>query len=126
MLSLTKETDSEIVVTLNEKKTLDEGYWLFRFVHSETREVVSKIYSFDEDLSDYQSRYNKFELLATVFENKPSGFWDYFIYEQASSSNTDPDGLTEVERGLMKLNSDDPFAFRQYEQETSYKVYAGE
>jgi hypothetical protein len=119
-------TAENIVVTLNEKRTLDSGYYLFLFTHYTTKQVVSKIFSFAEDDSDYPDRYNQFEINTdTLFDNYPVGMWSYSVYEQASSSNTNPAGLNEVENGILMLRPETEFSFDQYEQSQSYKVYAG-
>jgi hypothetical protein len=127
MLQLTQgQAADKMVVTLNEKRTLQTGYYLFRFTHILTRGVVSKIYSFAEDNSSYPDRYNDFDInTATLFNNSPTGQWVYEVYEQASSSNTDPTGLTEVERGIMDISPSVPFEFKKYNEPTSYSVYAG-
>lgn len=119
-------TADKITVTLNEKRTLDAGYYLFRFIHIETRAVINKIYSFLDDDSAFQDRYNEFEInTATLFLNQPVGTWRYEVYEQASAVNTDPTGLTQVEKGLMEIIKTTPFAFENYDPQTSYKAYAG-
>jgi predicted DNA-binding protein YlxM (UPF0122 family) len=115
-----------ITVTLNEKRTLDTGYYLFVFTHILTKQVVNKIYNFLDDDSSFPDRYNSFEIdTATVFTNAPNGQWIYQVYEQASSSNTDVTGLTEVERGIMQLDPVTPFAFTKYDTATNYSAYNG-
>lgn len=113
MLRLTLgQTDEEIVVTLTEKRTLDAGYYLFYFQHVTTRQTVTKIYNFLEDESDYPDRYNSFPMnTSTTFSGKPPGHWTYAVYEQASSSNTDPEGLNELENGILQLRPATEFAF---------------
>jgi len=127
MLRLTLGQTAEfLIVTLNEKRTLDAGYYLFRFTHQTTKEVVSKIYNFSEDESDFQDRYNKFPIdTDTEFQGKVTGLWGYNVYEQASNSNTDPTGLTEVEQGLLKLLPATEFSFEEYSGTTNFKVYNG-
>ena len=53
MLLLTIGEDKDLIVTLNEKRTLDNGYYLFVFENVTTRDIVTKIFSFSEDESDY-------------------------------------------------------------------------
>lgn len=127
MLLLTLGQTAEVMtVTLNEKRTLDDGYYLFVFTHYTTKQVVTKIYAFAEDDSAYPDRFNQFEInTAIVFLNKPVGMWQYNIYEQESSSNTDPEGLTEVESGIMELRPIVQFTFEEYDGTTTYKVYGG-
>lgn len=120
------QADEEIIVTLNEKRTLDAGYYLFVFTHVLTRTVVTKIYSFLDDVSDFQDRYNQFEIdTSVVFLDQPHGQWNYDIYEQASSTNTSTTGLTLVETGIMKLQPETEFEFTEYNEPTSFKSYTG-
>lgn len=127
MIPLTLGQSSEfITVTLNEKRTIEAGYYLMVFTHYTTKQVVNKIYAFAEDESDYQDRFNQFPIdTDTVFDGCPVGMWTYRIYEQASSSNIDVTGLTEVEVGIMQLKPAVPFAFEEYSGPTSFKVYGG-
>lgn len=125
MLTLSKGQDGEFVVTLNEKRTLDSGYYLFWFKNIETKDVVTKIYSFSEDESSYTDRFNMFPVSSSLFASSPHGFWNYHVYEQESSTNTDPDGLTEVESGILRLNPSAEFTFDEYETTTTYKAYNG-
>lgn len=120
------QTEEKIVVTLNEKRTLDDGYYLFQFTHIETRNVINKIYAFAEDESDFQDRYNQFEIdTSAVFLNQPPGDWVYKVYEQESDTNTNTTGLTMVERGIMTLKPSSVFAFTKYNEATSFKTYGG-
>ncbi|MBL0233142.1 MAG: hypothetical protein IPQ08_05715 [Chitinophagaceae bacterium] len=125
MLLLTIGEDKDLIVTLNEKRTLDNGYYLFVFENVTTRDIVTKIFSFSEDESDYPERFNSFPLSSTVFQDENTGDWRYKVYEQSSSTNTDPTGLTEVERGIMKLRPATDFSFTEYTGTTSFKQYEG-
>ena len=127
MLSLTKgQTSETIIVTLNEKRTLDTGYYLFFFESNPKGYEATKIFSFAEDESSYPERYNKFTLnTSVVFLNKPQGEYTYKVYEQASNTNIDPTGLTEVEYGILVLNPAVDFGYEMYNEETSYKSYNG-
>lgn len=127
MIVLTKgQTTEEIVVTLNEKRTISSGYYLFVFTHFTTRDVVNKIFNFTEDDSSYQNRYNQFDFpTQALFGNKDVGQWVYKVYEQASSSNTNVTGLTMVEQGVMVLNPAAEFERDQYNEPTSIVQYNG-
>lgn len=127
MIVLTKgQTTEEIVVTLNEKRTISSGYYLFVFTHFTTRDVVNKIFNFTEDDSSYQNRYNQFDFpTQALFGNKDAGQWVYKVYEQASSSNTNVTGLTMVEQGVMVLNPAAEFERDQYNESTSIVQYNG-
>lgn len=127
MILLTADhTDDAIIVTLNEKRTLGAGYYLFVFTHILTKNVVNKIFGFLDDESAYPDRFNQFEIdTSTVFLDQPPGQWIYQVYEQASSVNTNTTGLNEVERGIMQLDPAEAFEFENYNPSTSFKAYNG-
>lgn len=130
MLRLTKGSASEkIIVTLTEKVTLAEPYFLFIFTHNLTGQEITKIFTPDDDESDYPSRYNQFDVATvTLFANQPVGEWLYRAYEQASAVNTDPDLATGlVESGKLQLlpASADVFSFDEYNEATTFKSYQG-
>lgn len=124
MLVFTKGTDGEIVVTLNEKRTLTDGYYLFVFENITTRDQYKKVFAFSEDESSYTTRYNQFTILSSVFNLALPGEYSYTVYESPTST-TDPTGLTEVERGIMQLNPASEFSFETYNGATTYKAYGG-
>lgn len=118
---------SRIIVTLNEKKTLTSAYFLFVFTNVVTKRKVTWIVQDTADLSGYPERFNEFAINpTTVFANESAGQWWYEVYEQESSSNTDPTGLTLVERGKMLLDDGGNHEFTGYEPANhQYKGYAG-
>lgn len=125
MLHLTKGQTDNIVLTLTEKATLTNPNWLFIFKSRVTNETISFVILGSADLSAYKERFNSFNLVVnTYFANKTSGEYTYSIYEQASSSNTNPDlatGLVEV--GQMNLKDATDFSFTSYTNTTNtYKV----
>lgn len=116
-----------VVVTLNEKKTLSSAYFLFVFTNVTTKLQVKWIVQDTADLSSHPSRYNEFPInVPVVFLNQQPGQWQYEVYEQASAVNTDPTGLTMVERGKLLLEADSNFSFVGYSPDTQYKGYAGQ
>lgn len=128
MISLSKgETQQYLVCTLKEKQTIGEGYFLFVFTHVTTKDIVNVIYPFDDDLSNYKDRFNKFEINPqAVFVGYPAGFWKYEVYQQDSSENTDVDGLINVESGIMKLEPASEFSFvTPTESNVTFKQYEG-
>lgn len=129
MLILTYGQASEkIIITLNELKTLTDPYYLFRFTHVLTKQVVSVIRAASLDESLFTARYNQFTVATvTTFFNKPTGEWHYAIYEQASSSNTDPAlATTLLELGkLILLPAVAYEPTEMYNNPTTFKAYAG-
>lgn len=125
MLHLTKGQTDNIVLTLTEKATLTNPNWLFIFESRLTNETISFVILGSADLSAYKERFNSFDLVVnTYFANKTIGEYTYSIYEQASSSNTNPalaTGLVEV--GQMNLKDATDFSFTSYTNTTNtYKV----
>jgi hypothetical protein len=117
----------DIVVTLNELVTISNPYYLFVFKHVTEKTIVSIIKNSADDESLFQYRYNQFELAtSTLFANKPIGQWLYEVYQQSSSSNTDPE-LAEglVENGKMNLYPATDFEYETYNEQSTYKAYNG-
>lgn len=124
-----KQTDTvaPLIVTLTEKVTINDPYFLFVFTHILTKQVVSFIKSEAQDESDYPERFNQFTINpAVVFLSKQIGMWLYTIYQQASSSNTDTT-LTQgvLEYGKMIMERDPAFAYTIYDEPTTIKAYNG-
>jgi len=118
-------TTQRLVVTLNERKTLTNPYYLFVFQNIQTRVDYPVVINSTSDLSAYPSRFNEFQInVATVFGTVNTGDYNYSVYEQASSSNTDPTGLNLLENGKMKMRTTET-AVDAYETTTTYKAYKG-
>jgi hypothetical protein len=107
MIHLTKNSSSEIVLTLKEKQTLSTPNYLFWFKSRGTNQVVAFVVLNAADTSGFKDRFNEFTIVVnTYFENSPEGDWEYKIYEQASTSNTNPALATNLlEVGIMRLNN---------------------
>lgn len=107
---ITRGQNSTVYFTLNERRTLDNPYYLVRAESIITRGV--KRFILPSDTSAYPTRFNKFtitesssEILTSgTVELDPAGEWSYKVYEQASSSNLHEDGATTLlEEGLLKV-----------------------
>lgn len=123
MLVLQRGQVKNIIVTLTEKTTLVNPYYLFLFVHVTTKTEVAIIRNSGDDLSDYPLRFNEFAIDETVFPHE--GQWLYYVYEQESSTNTNATGLLEVENGKLNLLPANPFTYIKYQPTTGYHAYAG-
>lgn len=124
MLCFTFGQTEEMIVTLNETRTLTSGYYLFLFENVTTRARVTKIFNFSEDESAYTDRYNQFPIVtSTTFSGQDTGHWTYKVYEQASSTNTDPTGLNEVENGILQLKPATEFSFTENSAATTFTQY---
>jgi hypothetical protein len=126
MLHLTEgKTDDKIIVTLQERATLVDPFYLFVFTHATTKEVVKFSKSSADDLSDSKSRYNEFSInTAQYFGWATKGQWFYRVYE-SETLKMDESGLNEVENGKMNLAASEGLVFVKYDEETNYKTYAG-
>jgi len=100
-------TNTNIALTLTEKVTISNPYFLFEF----TKDMTDvSYYVICADTSTETQRYNLFSLTEGGADPTNGnvtlgleGFYKYNIYEQASSTNLDPSGLTIVESGKMRL-----------------------
>lgn len=107
MIHLTKNSSSEIVLTLKEKQTLTNPNYLFWFKSRGTNQEVKFVVLNAGDTSTFKDRFNEFTIdVNDYFENSPEGDWEYRIYEQTSTSNLDPTlATTLLETGIMRLNN---------------------
>ena len=124
MIYFTKGQTSEIILTLKEKQTLTAPNYLFRFVNRVTNVEVKFVLLNASDLSTYKDRYNKFSIVTnTYFVSSNVGEWEYFIYEQTSSSNTNPAlATTLLETGIMRLSAATDFDFTEYQTSNTFIV----
>lgn len=128
MLQFTQsDTEAVLIVTLTEKVSITDPYYLFVFTHILTKQKVKFIRAEGADGSSFPGRYNSFIIDPSVtFLDRPVGQWNYIVYEQASSTNTDEDSTGGVlEYGKMILNRETDFEFTKYNEVTSYTTYNG-
>jgi len=112
MQIINKGQNNFLVFTLTEKVTLNNPYYLFSFKHQVLMSTVNFIAS---DVSGFPTRYNKFLITETtgtvnltsgVVSLPETGFYEYAIYQQTSSSNlnvANAEGLLEI--GMVKVES---------------------
>jgi ethanolamine utilization protein EutQ (cupin superfamily) len=124
MIHFTKGQTQDVYLTLKEKQTLTSPNYLFRFKNRTTNEEVKFVRLNNTDLSAHKDRYNQFSIVVnTFFTNKDSGEWEYFIYEQTSTTNTDPALATGLlESGIMDLNEATQFSFTEYQTNNTFIV----
>lgn len=131
MLKITQSSINEITVTLTELCVLSNPYYLFKLECQQTKQLF---YFIGTDVSLFKDRYNKFlveekvspnPLLGEVYLNL-KGFYNYTVYEQASSTNLDPSlsgGI--VEKGILKVFGTDRVSYKHTPEETTYIAYKG-
>lgn len=126
MLNITEGLAGQtIIVSLNESKTIAAPYYLFVFENAVTHQQVKFIKHYSEDLSGSPDRYNEFSIDEALFDSVPKGQYNYQVYEQTSSTNTDATGLNQVECGKMILNPETGTVRNGYTTTTTVKGYAG-
>ena len=124
MLHLTIAQTNTIYVTLTEKQSLGNPNYLFRFKNRTTHEEVRFVRLYATDLSPFKERYNQFSIsVNTYFFQKDLGEWEYFIYEQISTTNTDPDlAYSLLETGIMVLDEVTSPTFTEYQSNNIFIV----
>lgn len=122
MIHLTKAQTNTIILTLTEKQLLTSPNYLFVFTNRSTNLEVKFVKLNNTDTSLYKDRYNKFSIVTnTYFVNELEGQYTYEIYEQASTSNTNPSGLNKLETGIMWL-SGSTLTYNQYTTTDTYTI----
>lgn len=100
MLLLTKGETKFWYLTLSEKVTISNPYFLFYLTHRQTNKTYAFILT---DKSIFTDRYNKFSIDENDY-NFFEGEYLYEIYAQTSSNNLNPSlANEEVETGLLKV-----------------------
>jgi len=123
MVNLITGTITNIRLTLTERATIASASYLFRFVQRTTNQEIRFVKTSSDDLSAYPARYNEFALDVDQLFCGMIGEYQYYIYEQASTSNTELD-LTGalIEQGLARLNepADEQFTFTAFTPDNTY------
>jgi hypothetical protein len=122
MIQLTKGATQFMYLTLTEKELLSNPNYLFIFTNRSSNVEVKFVLLNAADVSLFKDRYNKFSLVTnTYFGSSLIGQYDYQVYEQTSSSNTNPSGLNMLESGIMMLNEADN-VYTSYQTTDTYKI----
>lgn len=122
MIHLTKTETNTIILTLTEKQLLTSPNYLFVFTNRSTNLEVKFVKLFASDTSLYKDRYNEFSIVTnTHFASQLEGQYTYEIYEQASTSNTNPSGLNKLETGIMWL-SGTTLTYNQFTTTDTYTI----
>lgn len=106
-------------VTLTEKVTISNPYYLFAFTHRLTNQLTTVILT---DISTHPERYNQFAVVEGSTINLDAGEFEYVIYAQTSSTNLIPAlADEEVESGILKVEFD--VTRTSYEVTLNEKIY---
>lgn len=124
---INQNTTNSLTFTLTDMSTLTSPVYLFQF-----RNVTEKVsyYCIMADTSLYKDRYNEF--VFTEGTDLPlvgqlilgaGGQYEYFVYEQISTTNLDPTLATGlVESGLMDLERTGT-TYNQHAIDQTYKTH---
>jgi hypothetical protein len=100
MLLITKGETKFWYLTLTEKVTISNPYFLFSLTHRQTMKEYNFILT---DVSTFKDRYNKFSINENTY-NFFEGEYMYNVYAQTSSVNIIPSLANElVEEGILKV-----------------------
>lgn len=120
MLVLEKLTSKSWYLTLTEKVTISNPYFLFVFTNRTTSVETAIILT---DVSTHTERYNQFDVTEGTTFTLDAGEYEYQVYAQTSSINTDPSLANElVESGVLKVVFT-PTAAGVYEVTLNEKIY---
>lgn len=121
------DTSAAIVLTLNEMVTIPGPYYLFVFTQITTKDIVAFVLAPSDDISLYGWRYNEFIINQSIlFSGKQASEWNYVVYQQASSTNTDVTLTSGIlEYGKLRLDRPVDFAFTNYDTPTVFQTYNG-
>ena len=102
MILINKGVSNTFDLTLTEKVTFANPYFLFVFRNDVTKDYQRKVIGDD---SLYTSRYNRFVIVeGTDVTFDPTGYWHYWVYAQTSQTNTDENLSTVlVETGKVHV-----------------------
>jgi len=122
MLHVYKGKNNDLIFTGLELATIENPYYLFIFTSS-NEDIVKFV---GTNIST-DNRYQKINVLESVFNTKESGTWRYEVRDQISSTNVDPALSGEiVEEGFMYLHDTTQFEPVEYDlQDNEFKVYNG-
>ncbi len=124
MIYLTKGATSQIILTLKEKQTLSAPNYLFVFTHRGSNIEIKFVILNAADTSAFKDRFNQFSIVTnTYFGTQDSGEWEYQIYEQTSTTNTNPANATGlVETGIMRLSESTSFTYTKHQPNNTFIV----
>jgi hypothetical protein len=122
VIRLIKGQTQNIILTLTEKQLLTSPNYLFIFENRSTNTDIKFVKLNNTDISPYKERYNEFTIVVnTYFNTALNGQYTYTIYEQTSTTNTDPTGLNLLESGIMELEGT-TISFTEYETTSTFTI----
>jgi hypothetical protein len=122
VIRLIKGQTQNIILTLTEKQLLTSPNYLFIFENRSTNTDIKFVKLNNTDISAYKERYNEFTIVVNSYFNTAlNGQYTYTIYEQTSTTNTNPTGLNLLESGIMELEGT-TISFTEYETTSTFTI----
>ena len=124
MQVINKGQANKFVVTVKEKQTLTNPYYLLEFTNKVEKTPIRFVAS---DVSGFPERFNQFNIIeGTTVRLDEEGEWDYKVFEQLSNSNTNPalcDNLLPLEVGMVYVKGTPTIQKKQYVKTQTIKTY---
>jgi len=130
MILIQKATTNLVILTLSERTTITDAYYLFTFTNSTTKEVKSFI-GLENSANPFRANEfsieeNDVEDLEESIVSLSTGFWTYSIREQESSTNlvvAESGNVVEIGKVLVYENEAEIPTFT--EEITTIKAFNG-
>ncbi|CAB5218013.1 hypothetical protein UFOVP208_39 [uncultured Caudovirales phage] len=123
MIQLVRGEDKNVIITLTEKTTIQDGFYYFEFIHETTKELIAFWLPFSANLTNFKYRNDEFFFDNNIFKSHSVGKYIYNVYESLVDNYGDIIGM--VETGKMDFNTAEGFNFKQYSSATNYTQYVG-
>ncbi len=123
MLHLQQTSTNSLCVVCDDVLTIDNPYYLWRFVHNQTQ-VEYLIFLTNSKAQN--PRFDLFSLTLPTDLDLTTGHYSWWIYEKATNTDTDYDGLNVLSNGgakvLTTFEADNDY--ESTETDTVYKAQA--
>lgn len=100
MVIINREESNTLDLTLSEKVTISNPYYLFVFTNKQTNEVSKCLLT---DSSAYPERYNRFELVEPDDIVLIPGDYIYQVYEKSANNTVIPEAEFLLETGIGRV-----------------------
>jgi len=111
MLHLSQNSTNELYVVCDDILTINNPYYLWRFVHNQTQ---VEYLIFLTNTEQQNPRFDLFDLVLPTDLDLSTGHYSWWIYEKDNNSDTDYDGLNVLSNGAAEVRT-------TFEEETEYE-----
>jgi len=112
MISINKDTSTDIILDLHSVSTIVNPYYVFKFIDANKWYTITTNI---KDISPTPTRYSQFTLDNSVLLALHTGEAEYFVYE-ASTFTTDPSLLTLIWSDTYRCTSNKTYVNEVYYQ----------